>query len=228
MISKTFFGLACFMLFQLITIISGQNGSINPSKRGGHTATLIDGKLYILGGYNIPSGIHDEIPGHQFFYLDVSTPFFAPNIRWMDLTQVNVVPPHRRAAAVRAGENNKTLVLFGGQPVYNDTTMAIVYTFDTEKLSWSIPKVTDPPLNKSSLIPIVHNKKMYLFGGFIYSKYEPINFVSDMAILDTVSFRFTQGSRINAPTPRGYFGAVLLPTQKIIYIGKEKVFFFKK
>jgi hypothetical protein len=65
---------------------------------------------------------------------------------------------------------------------------------------------------------------MYLFGGFVLqNKNVENNYVDDMVILNTVDFTFTKGSSSNAPTPRGYYGAVLL-NQTILYIGKEKLF----
>ena len=68
---------------------------------------------------------------------------------------------------------------------------------------------------------------MYLFSGFDYNFLNISDHNSDMVILDTVHLSFEQGSANNAPSPRGYYGSVLLPNQKIIYIG-EKSFFLEK
>ena len=57
---------------------------MRPLKRATHTATLIDDKLYILGGYKTVTGT-DEISGQQFFYLDVSEPFNTQALQWVDL-----------------------------------------------------------------------------------------------------------------------------------------------
>ena len=43
--------------------------------------------------------------------------------------------------------------------------------------------------------------------------------MNDMTILDTINLRIEQNNSNNAPAPRGFYGAVLLPNQKIIYIG---------
>ncbi|GES82202.1 hypothetical protein GLOIN_2v1780468 [Rhizophagus clarus] len=59
------------------------------------------------------------------------------------------------------------------------------------------------------------NEKLYLFGGRTNSK----QYVNDMFILDTVNFIWGKGSSVNASTPRGRYGAALLPNNKIIYIG---------
>ncbi|RIA87845.1 hypothetical protein C1645_877785 [Glomus cerebriforme] len=53
----------------------------------GHTATLIDNKLYILGGRDK----YGQFDGKEFFYLDVSIPFNTQNLLWHDLSSINVL-----------------------------------------------------------------------------------------------------------------------------------------
>jgi hypothetical protein len=68
--SKIFIILAYLISF-LLQLIKSQNTFV-PSKRGTHTATLIDKKLYILGGYSLSgTDTENEIVGQQFFYVDV-------------------------------------------------------------------------------------------------------------------------------------------------------------
>lgn len=220
--SKSFLIFVYLILFQLTIEIRSQNTFV-PKKRGTHTATLINYKLYILGGYAL-SGMQDnnETVGQQFFYIDLSEPLSVKNgIKWVDLTNIPVIPPHARAAAVGDGDK---LILYGGEPFTRE--LAKVYVFDTKSLIWSPPALGGNyhPLSKSGLFPAINNKKMYLFGGYLYNKFDQNNYAEDMAILDTTTFSFAQGNSTNAPTPRGYYGAVLLPNQKILYIGK-KVFF---
>ncbi|PKY52911.1 hypothetical protein RhiirA4_470821, partial [Rhizophagus irregularis] len=99
--------------------------------------------------------------------------------------------------------------------------MALVYTFDSRSIVWSIPKIagfnTD---RKSSLTGIINNDgKMYLWSGETNPDY--LNYVSEMLILDTINLNWSEGSIINAPTPRVNYGAILLPNNKIIYIGGD-------
>src|ERR1044071_4681251 len=93
-------------LFQLIIEIKSQEDFFKPQKRGAHTATLIEGKLYILGGYSLTEDTTNDVIGSQFFYLDVSVSFTTKGLIWKNLSNVNSVPPPRsRAASVRGGEN---------------------------------------------------------------------------------------------------------------------------
>jgi hypothetical protein len=217
--------LKSFILTQLILfLLIIEIKSFVPLKRGAHTATLINKNLYILGGYSL-SGTEDSVVGQQFFYVNFSESFVTTDVKWVDLTSINLAPPIRRASAVRGGENDDKLIVFGGEPVTRELVM--VYMFDTVNSSWNTPKLAGSyqPLSKSSLFPVINNKKMYLFGGFVLQdKSVENNYVDDMVILNTIDFTFTKGSSINAPTPRGYYGAVLL-NQTILYIGKKEIFF---
>ncbi|GBC15616.1 hypothetical protein GLOIN_2v1834755 [Rhizophagus irregularis DAOM 181602=DAOM 197198] len=182
-----------------------------PSVYNRHTATLIDNKLYILGGYDLNIKRINE-----FFYLDVSVPFNTQELSWQDLSNINMVPPHSSAASVKGGPNNDTLFLYGGAST--DQTMALVYTFDSQRIVWSVPKIAGVnTIRKRSLTGIINNDgRMYLWSGETNTDY-----VNEMLILDTINLNWSKGSIINAPTPRMNYGAVLLPNNKIIYIGGD-------
>ncbi|CAG8660234.1 13853_t:CDS:2 [Rhizophagus irregularis] len=182
-------------------------------KRHDHTATIIDNKLYILGG----SGYNGD---HEFFYLDVSKKFNTKNLLWKDLSYNNIVPSHYGATSVVGGVNNNTLFLYG---VYN-SAMALVYTFDPKYNKWDNPQIIgDNTIRKQFLTGVIaNNGKMYLFGktlpnGLVFNDY---SIDMDMLILDTINLNWEKGSLFNAPTGRGDYGATLLPNQIILYIGR--------
>jgi len=186
-----------------------------PLQREHHTATFINDKLYILGGRS-EKPINDETIGKQFFYLDVSVQFNTQELLWNDLTSINLVPSHSNAASVNGGANNGILFLYGG---FSNETMDLVYTFDTNTNSWSVPKTIGKNIDsKGSLTGIVNDdRKMYLFGG--HDGNETLN---DMLILDTINLNWGKGSFVNAPTPIILYGATLLSNQHIIYLGKKR------
>ncbi len=199
-----------WLLIQLLIEINCQMAPFKPQQRTDHTATLIDDKLYILGGYN------EEIAGNQFFYLDVSVSFDTQELLWSDLTSINIVPSsHWGAASVNGGANNVTLFIYGGF-LFNETDL--VYTFDTKTNSWSVPKIIDDTIPKKAFITgiVDYNGKMYLFGGNNDNNTRS----NDMLVLNTVNLNWGKGSFVNAPTPRDSYGATLLSNQHIIYLGK--------
>ncbi|RIA96737.1 hypothetical protein C1645_856866 [Glomus cerebriforme] len=194
-----------------------------PSRRHLHTATYVDNKLYILSGFDDSIGIKGiaGIAGKQFFYLDVSVPFNTQEILWHDLTNINLVPSHIGAGSVKGGTNNNTIVLCGGRYLANAENKASVYTFDTRSNSWSIPTIIGESYirRRRDLTAIINDDgKIYLFGGSLIG-YNIV--VNDMLILDTINLSWGKSSTLNAPIPRVYYGADLLPNQTIIYIGGE-------
>ncbi|CAB5362591.1 unnamed protein product [Rhizophagus irregularis] len=198
-----------WILIQVLVEVNCQMTPFKPSVYCRHTATLIDNKLYILGGWNLNRNVIKE-----FFYLDVSVPFNTQELSWQDLSNINMVPPHGYAASVKGGPNNDTLFLYGG--ISTDQTMSLVYTFDSQSIAWSIPKIAGVnTIRKWSLTGIISNDgRMYLWSGKANT-----GFVNEMLILDTINLNWSKGSIINAPTPRMNYGAILLPDNKIIYIG---------
>ncbi|GES94809.1 hypothetical protein GLOIN_2v1761507 [Rhizophagus clarus] len=187
-----------------------------PKQREGHTATLIDNKLYILGGAYTGNGNADV--EKDFFYLDVSASFNTQNLSWNDLSNINVVPLHYDAASVKGGASNNSLFLFGGS---NDTVMdSLVYIFNPQDESWKIPEITgNTPVRKSELTGIIDHKGiMYLWGGYDEVDVN-INDVNDMLILDTINLVWGKGSLFGVPSIREYYGCTLLSDNNIIYMG---------
>ncbi|CAG8551490.1 13072_t:CDS:2 [Funneliformis caledonium] len=202
-----------WIVIRLITKVNCQAATFEATKRFAHTATLIDDKLYILGGRD-EKDAPDKV-GKEFFYLDVSVPFNTQKILWHDLTSINNVPSHLASSSVNGGANNKTLFLCGGIPKFG-VAMSLVYAFDTQSNSWSIPTITgDYAVRKDNIMAVVDgNGKMYMFSG-----HRKKVFFDDFPILDTINLNWAIGSVINAPTPRSIYGVTFLPNNFVIIIG---------
>ncbi|RGB41045.1 hypothetical protein C1646_752566 [Rhizophagus diaphanus] len=200
-----------WILLQVLVEVNCQMMPFKPSVVWCHTATLIDNKLYILGGLDLSNK-----PVKEFFYLDISVPFDTQQLLWQDLTNINMVPAHFDATSVKGGANNDTLFLYGGATTLVQP-MALVYTFDSQNISWSIPKIAgiNTIARKSRLSGIINRDgKIYLYSGRTAK-----DIANEMLILDTINLNLGKGSLINAPTRRSHYGATLLPDNRIIYIG---------
>jgi hypothetical protein len=102
----------------------------------------------------------------------------------------------------------------------------LVYTFDTQSNTWSIPTNIDrvntaKKISLTGIIDYNSNSRMYLYGGYIETNPKNFNSVNDMLILDTINFSWGKGSLFNAAPSRSGYGAVLLPDNNIIYMGKK-------
>src|SRR5438552_1737388 len=80
------------ILHQLLVEVNSQP----VSARNAHTATLVDNKLFILGGVIPPN--NNDSPKETFLYLNCSAPFDTNGLTWNNLSDNNIVPPHRDAA----------------------------------------------------------------------------------------------------------------------------------
>ncbi|CAI2176601.1 15544_t:CDS:2 [Funneliformis geosporum] len=204
-----------WIIIQYFMVIHCQTIPFKPSQRYSHTATLIEDKLYILGGQN--DLITNNGVGKEFFYLDVSVPFNVQDILWHDLTSVNIVPAHYSAASVKGGAYNNNLILYGGIQ-HKGVEMALVYKYDTQNNSWSVPITTGYNVTRKANLKGVVNvsAKMYLFGG----SSDKI-LLNDMLIIDTINYNMTTGVMNNAPSPRSSYGATILTNHVIIYFVLE-------
>ncbi|CAG8530091.1 6737_t:CDS:2 [Funneliformis caledonium] len=205
-----------WLLIQLLIDVNCQAKFKSTTPRYLHTATFINKKLYILGGRNDEMA---SIAGKKFFYLDVTASFDTNEVLWNDLTGNNNVPSHDSATSVTGGINNNSLILLGGIPQNDKESMDLVYKFETKTNSWTLPRISENKVDNiiisiSSLTGIINNGQIYLFGGKVNN--EDFN---DLLVLDIINLSWGKASIVNAPTPRFYYGATLLPDQCIIYLG---------
>src|SRR5436305_6507978 len=124
------------ILWFLFQILFKTNCQIIPMQRAYHSATLIDEKLYNLGGLGAQ---RTEV---EFFSLDIPVAINNKQLSWQDLSTTNIVPPHFGAASVKGGKKKNKLFLYGGLSPANITGMELVYMYDPKKNLWSIPKIT--------------------------------------------------------------------------------------
>ncbi|RIA83034.1 hypothetical protein C1645_743361 [Glomus cerebriforme] len=212
MLRKSQICIVLSILFQLLVEINCQIVPLRPNQRSSHTATLINDKLYILGG-TLKNGTDIK----DFFYFDFSASFNTQNLPWVDLSSTNtIVPRHFGAASAKGGANNNTLIIYGR--ITSNPKIPSLYTFDTQSNLWSIPAIAEIPGNiprKESTTGIIdQNGKLYLWGGLNGN-----TSLNDMYILDTINLIGGVGSLVGVPGPRCNYGAALLPDNKIIYMG---------
>src|ERR1044072_6283254 len=189
-----------YIFLQLLVEVKSQTTIFKPDLRYAHTATLINDKLYILGGIKAIK--------ETFLFLDVFVPFDTNELKWVNLSENNIIPSHKHAASIKGGLNNNELFLYGGRPLAAGGAMDLVYTFDTQNNLWRVPDITGiPPLRRTGVTTVIdYNGLIYIFGG------HNIEYTNDMFVLD---LSWKKASSINAPSPRTQYGAVFLPNKSI-------------
>ncbi|UZO20055.1 uncharacterized protein OCT59_011316 [Rhizophagus irregularis] len=198
-----FYIIILWFLFQLFIEINCQISPYVLKERRGHTATLFDKKLYILGGFPL-----EEI-GNEFFYIDFSVSFNTQNLKVNDLTNINTLSPHYNAGSAIGGTNNDTLFICGGLSNVKYATMELVNTFNPRSNSWSIPKIAgDKPFLVDCDMTTI-NYDIYILSALD---------VSDINILDTINLVWKKVNPIGTQNIGAASSSILLPDNKIIYI----------
>ncbi|GAA0158468.1 RNA methyltransferase [Lithospermum erythrorhizon] len=128
------------------------NLQVAPSPRLGHTCSVVDDVLYIIGGRADPINILNDV----WAFNGADNEF-----RQLQCSGVEFPPRHRHAAAV----DGSVIYIFGG--IHNDVITSSLYALDTQNLIWSkIYTKGDEPCARHSHTMEAYGSKIYLFGGY--------------------------------------------------------------
>ncbi|RIB26670.1 hypothetical protein C2G38_2138208 [Gigaspora rosea] len=190
--------------------------AFTPPGRFRESSTLVGNRLYFFGSQIIAQQ-RDNI------YLDVTlSTLNTTNPSWFML--IPIPAKFLLASSCVGGPNKNTIYLLNHLTTSNDySNDTIVYAFDTEAATWSTPNISGQiPLSRQQFQAVNDtNGKIYMFGGTQFHNISISSEVifNDIYILDTLNLTWTQGSNVNAPTPRVDFTATLLNNGLILYIG---------
>jgi len=122
-----------------------------PSPRWGHTATIIDRKLYIFAGHDGTKRLND------LWILNIES---LDNLEWSQpiLSPDSTMPPAR--AGHTADPIGRKIFVYGGG---DGKVLSDLYYFDVDQLTWSRMNGTSPGRCAHSSTAI--DGKMYIFGG---------------------------------------------------------------
>lgn len=172
-----------------------------PSPRENNGAMLLDSKMYIFGGYSGTSWLND------FLALDLHT------FEWENIPVQSKVPTGRFGFA--SGVIGECFYIFGGFDGSNWLNDCFEISLDGDyAISEQITLKGEVPSARSCPSHSVHNKSMYIFGGF-----DGINRLNDF-------YKFNPLKRIsckivcslNLPSPR-YFHISALYDDKLFIFG---------
>ncbi len=193
--------------------------TVTPLGRLGHSAVLIENKLYFFGGE-----INFYVCLNDVLYLDVSQrspPFF-------NVTGSEGMPFKGCWGTFLLSEvnNEQPIFLFSGYTydlvTNNDSFTSLVYTFDPKSGEWNTPVIVgDAPQRRMRIQSVIDDLgNAYIFGGRTDNKIGTGTFnFNDMIILHTKNLTWSYGSIIDAPSRRHSYTATLLSNGLIVYIG---------
>lgn len=137
------------------SVVDSSNGSTPPCARSLHSGAVLNGSLYVFGGYNGQARVNDF---HAFSFADR---------RWSPvLASANSgrpPSPRDRHISVVFGSSFYVFGGFDGTSRTND-----FFGFDVTSMTWRevIPRSGRPPSERHSHAAVVHNTSMYVFGGY--------------------------------------------------------------
>ena len=123
-----------------------------PGPRGAHTATLMNGKVYVFGGEDAK-----RRPLSEFWTLDLAT------LEW-DMPVTEGAQPSARSGHSALAFRNRYILIFGGGTVANCFNDLVV--LDTQTMEWIVPETEGsiPPPRAGHAAAIL-GTTLYIVGG---------------------------------------------------------------
>ncbi|CAG8611336.1 12177_t:CDS:2, partial [Gigaspora margarita] len=155
--------------------------SFKPEPRGGHMATLVNNKIYFMGGSRpIPKNSPEWNQTHQYnlsdevFYLDLSSQFNIDSPPFTNLSDISRMPFGSEKGSTVLGDSGQRIYLNGGvqqnMATFNyNASDSILWIYTIKSRQWS----TTGPGTHGTLLPrrrstatIINSKNViYIFGG---------------------------------------------------------------
>eukprot|EP00742_Colponemidia_sp_Colp-10_P012378 GILJ01013893.1.p1 GENE.GILJ01013893.1~~GILJ01013893.1.p1 ORF type:complete len:606 (+),score=74.32 GILJ01013893.1:2-1819(+) len=177
-----------------------------PPARWGHSATLVDGRLLVYGGYNETNKTLNDL-----FVLDIE------NGVWH--CQINGENDPRAWHSATYVPSKRSLLVFGGEKeTETGETDALkqLMVLDCELMLWYPPVVNGAgPSARAGHSATLIDHELILFGGCAGRKW-----LNDVHVLDLERWSWSKPSISGkAPFARSYHTSSILPNQRILFVG---------
>eukprot|EP01095_Lingulamoeba_sp_RSL-Kostka_P007809 TRINITY_DN2541_c0_g1_i1.p1 TRINITY_DN2541_c0_g1~~TRINITY_DN2541_c0_g1_i1.p1 ORF type:complete len:217 (-),score=56.57 TRINITY_DN2541_c0_g1_i1:443-1093(-) len=184
-----------------------ETDGINPPPLHKHTCTLVNSKLFIIGGFNI-TGQGEKIFNDLIVFDTETMYWYSP--------YCTGVSPINLSGHSATHDGDGRIFIFGGSDgneYYND-----VFYLNTNTFEWSKAKVTgDVPCARSCHSATAVGSKIYIFGGGQNNQS-----FNDVYALDTEKLAWSNiNTKGEAPMTRGYHTASLIGDKIAIFGGSD-------
>ncbi|CBZ50606.1 hypothetical protein NCLIV_010741 [Neospora caninum Liverpool] len=179
-----------------------------PPARGGHTATLVDERLFVFGGHRYGGAKEGFVYYNDLYVLHLT------KSQWLDL------PRHRGTAPLpRYGHSavlvGRRIIIFGGKGERGQY-FADLHALDTETLAWYQGPTGQPgcPSPRFGHSCNLNGTSMYIFGGAREKELK-----NDLLCMNLVDMCWSQPKTKGTPPCPRYGHATLIVGRQLIVCG---------
>ncbi|RKP09291.1 hypothetical protein THASP1DRAFT_28916 [Thamnocephalis sphaerospora] len=159
------FSLGLVLIVVALWMASGQ--SIISAPRWGHSAALIDTRLYVVGGRSGINGSTSPLASDNFVAsIDISQSFNTNSPRWVFVSTSGDQPNLMTNGTMAVDANRKRLILFGGELDGHDSPSDAVWTLDLAQRTWKLEsRKGAPEPRRVSAAVALDEAHIYVYGG---------------------------------------------------------------
>jgi hypothetical protein len=184
-------------------------GGIIPTRRYGHTATVVNNKIYIFGGYDEK---HNRL--NEVYVFDPET------MAWKKVT-TNGTPPSERYFHSACALGSEIYIFGGDTQDLADKSIKIMndlHVLDTATLKWHKVNTENAPPPRRNHSSTIVGELMFVFGGF-----DGNNRLADIHVLDTATLRWEKFAPApgRSPKPRSSHSATAIDDRIFIHGGYD-------
>lgn len=164
-----------------------------PAARYGHSAHLVDKKIFIFGGRGTKGTVFKDV-----YYLDLE------NWTWVSISTPSNTPSSRFFHASELV--GRKIVIHGGWD--GNEVLDDFWIFNTDLFSWMKPRTAgfSPSPRYGHTLTLTTDGRLFLFGGCMIDKASGIpKYLNDCHVLDTETMVWAR-PRIHGNLPSGRYG----------------------
>eukprot|EP01080_Neovahlkampfia_damariscottae_P011723 gene11723-5062_t len=200
--------------FYSLTLTQGQpvwkQENENTLKRDGHSATVVENEMYVLGGSTNAKSDKIQLSCYNFETKE-----------WSNVDFSGDSPSPRKLHSVSYSAKLGELVIFGGQtlekkPKYLDD----LYTFNIKEKTFKKVEVENSnPKPRSGHSSVIKDDKMYVFGGSNVSD-DTVRYFNDLNVFDVETMSWSKlSTKGDVPAARDNHKCICVSDKLYIYGG---------
>ena len=203
--------------------LSGQSSNlVNISVNNINDAQRKNEKIFLFGGYN---NFLEDFTSHGFL-IDTNDFSYENITYYVNREKKSCIPPHRSYHTSNYDEANQLIYVYGGTDLNINNSknkdFQCLWEYNLENKFWNKRELKNgnPSGSPRGHSSILHNNKLYIFGGIIlFKKFQNNIFTIDLTDYTIQNIKYDKNESSSIPKPTAFHSALKIDDEKFIIHG---------